>query len=160
MPNLKLDFSRHICAAGQSLVNALPLDGAPPPCSLTYLSKLSRRSAAHISPVDDHQQLPQFRRQGKILDMLVTTILILYPKLYRNIVSIVVLNIEARQYNIKINLAISCSPNEYILIEFGSRRNKYLFRQWDSRTSAKSHDPHTRREKRVKLRGFPSRSAV
>ena len=47
-----------------------------------------------------------FLRQDKILDILVTTILILY----RNIVSIIVLNIDASQYNIKINLAISCSP--------------------------------------------------
>ena len=52
-----------------------------------------------------------FSRHDKILVMLFTTILILYRKMYRNIVSIVVLNIEARQYNIKINLAISCSPN-------------------------------------------------
>ena len=44
-------------------------------------------------------------KQGKILDILVTTILILYRKLYRNIVSIIVLNIGARQYNIKVNLA-------------------------------------------------------
>ena len=51
-----------------------------------------------------------FSRQGKILYILVTTILILYPKLYINIVSIIVFNIEARQYNIKIDLAISCSP--------------------------------------------------
>ena len=29
--NLKFDFSRHICAAGQRLVNALPLGGAPSP---------------------------------------------------------------------------------------------------------------------------------
>ena len=42
MPNLKFDFSRHICAAGQSLVHTLPPGGAPPPCSLTYLSKLAR----------------------------------------------------------------------------------------------------------------------
>ena len=41
MPNLKFDFSRYVCAGGQSLVRALPL-GAPPPCSLTYLSKLFR----------------------------------------------------------------------------------------------------------------------
>ena len=40
----------------------------------------------------------------------VTTIMILYRTLYRNIISIIVLNIEARQYNIKIDLAISCSP--------------------------------------------------
>ena len=38
MPNLKFDFFRHICAAGQSLVRKLPPGGAPPPCSLTYLS--------------------------------------------------------------------------------------------------------------------------
>ena len=42
MPNLKFDFSRHICAADQSQVHALSLGGAPPPCSLTYLSKLVR----------------------------------------------------------------------------------------------------------------------
>ena len=48
-----------------------------------------------------------FSRQDKILD---TTILILYRKLYINIVSIIVWNIEAIQYNVKINLAISCSP--------------------------------------------------
>ena len=47
----------------------------------------------------------------KILDILATTILILYRKLCRNIVSIIVLNVESRQYNIKIHLAISCSPN-------------------------------------------------
>ena len=40
-----------------------------------------------------------------ILNILVTTILILYRKLYINIVSIIVLNIETRQYNININLA-------------------------------------------------------
>ena len=42
MPNFKFDFSRHICALGQSLVRAVSLRGAPPPCSLTYLSKLAR----------------------------------------------------------------------------------------------------------------------
>ena len=47
------------------------------------------------------------RQNSLILD---TTILILYRKLYINIVPIIVLNIEARHYNIKINLAISCSP--------------------------------------------------
>ena len=46
-----------------------------------------------------------FSRQSKVLYLLVTTILILHRKLYRNIVSIIVLNIETRQYNIKINLA-------------------------------------------------------
>ena len=48
-----------------------------------------------------------FSRQDKILYILVTPILMLYRKLYRNIVQIIVLNIEARQYNIKINLAIA-----------------------------------------------------
>ena len=48
--------------------------------------------------------------QNKILYILDTTILILYRKLYINIVSTIVLNIEARQYNIEINLSISCSP--------------------------------------------------
>ena len=55
--------------------------------------------------------LNKFIKKDKILDILITTILILYRKLYRNIVSIIVLNIGTRQYNIKINLAISCSPN-------------------------------------------------
>ena len=50
-----------------------------------------------------------FSRQDKILEIIVTTILILYRKLYINIVSIIILNIEARLYNIKINLDISCS---------------------------------------------------
>ena len=45
-----------------------------------------------------------FSRQDEILDILVTTFLILYRKLYINIVSIIVLNIESRQHNIKINL--------------------------------------------------------
>ena len=48
-----------------------------------------------------------FSRQDNILDILVATILILYRKLYRNIVSIIVLNIEVTIYNIKINLAVS-----------------------------------------------------
>ena len=52
-----------------------------------------------------------FSRQDKtILYILDATILILYGKLYINIVSIIALNIETKQYNIKINLAISCSP--------------------------------------------------
>ena len=51
-----------------------------------------------------------FSRQDKILYILVTTILILYRKLYINIVWIIVLNIEAKQYNIQINIGISCSP--------------------------------------------------
>ena len=42
MPNLKFDFSRHICAAGPSLVRAPPLGGASSPCDLTYLSKPAR----------------------------------------------------------------------------------------------------------------------
>ena len=42
MPNLKFDFSRHICAAFQSLVNAPPLGGAPSTCGLTYLTKPAR----------------------------------------------------------------------------------------------------------------------
>ena len=96
--------------AGQSLVRALPLGGAPPPCSLTYLKVGPRgyRSTAHISSVDGYQQLPKFISQDKIIDVLVTTILILYQKLYRNIVLVIVLNVEVKQYNIKINLAISC----------------------------------------------------
>ena len=43
--------------------------------------------------------------QDKILYILDTAILIWYRKLYLNIVSIIVLNIETREYNIKINLA-------------------------------------------------------
>ena len=50
-----------------------------------------------------------FSRQDEIIYILDTTVLILYRKLYINIVSVIVLNIEARQYNIKMNLAISCS---------------------------------------------------
>ena len=44
-----------------------------------------------------------FSRQDKILNILLTTILTLYRKLCVNIVSIIVLNIEARECNIKIN---------------------------------------------------------
>ena len=64
-----------------------------------YLHKLLRLESVKL-----------FSRQDKILDIIVATILILYRKLYINIVSIFVLNIESRQYNIKINLAITCSP--------------------------------------------------
>ena len=35
-----------------------------------------------------------------------------------NIVSIIVLNIEARQYNIKLNLAISCIPTNLSFTKF------------------------------------------
>ena len=56
------------------------------------------------------ENLKLFSRQDKILYILDTTILILYQNLYINIISIIVLNIEASQYNIQINLAISCSP--------------------------------------------------
>ena len=52
-----------------------------------------------------------FSRQDKILYILDITIFILYRKQYINIVLIIVLNIEVRQYNIKINLAISCNPS-------------------------------------------------
>ena len=55
-----------------------------------------------------------FSRQDKILDILDTTILILYRKLYINVVSIIVLNIEVMQYKIKINLAISCSSSSIL----------------------------------------------
>ena len=54
-----------------------------------------------------------FSSQDKILYIVDTTILILYRKLYINVVSIIFLNIEARQYNIEINLAISRSPKIY-----------------------------------------------
>ena len=63
--------------------------------------------------INYYENVKLFSRQDKILYILDTTILILYRKLYINIVSITVLNIEARQYNININLAISCSPNSY-----------------------------------------------
>ena len=53
-----------------------------------------------------------FSRQENILYILDTAILILYRQLCINIVSINVLNIETRQYKIKINLAISCSPHQ------------------------------------------------
>ena len=52
------------------------------------------------------EKIKLFSRKDKILDILDATILILYRKLCINIVSIIVLNIEASQYNIKINLAI------------------------------------------------------
>ena len=55
-----------------------------------------------------------FSRQDNIIYILDTTILILYRKLYGNIVSIIVLNIEAIQYNIKINLAILRSPKQIL----------------------------------------------
>ena len=51
--------------------------------------------------------------QDKILD---TTLLILYRKLYINIVSIMVLNIEARQYNIKINLVGRGAPHTSVAL--------------------------------------------
>ena len=60
-----------------------------------------------------------FSRQDKIRYILDTTILILYRKLYINMVSIIVLNIEETQYNININLAISCSPSYQL--EFDQR---------------------------------------
>ena len=120
MPNLKINFSRRICAAGQSLVRAMSLGVVPPLCSLVGLR--GYRSAAHISSVDGHQQLPNFiELTGKFVgklnnyfylisfydyfnkllrweNVIFTPILIMYRKLYRNVVSIIVLNIEARQY--------------------------------------------------------------
>ena len=72
MPNLKFDFSRHICAAVQSVVRAPSLGGAPHSCGLTYLSKQARGDIgavtdhpaspyhANISLVDGHQPLPKF----------------------------------------------------------------------------------------------------
>ena len=70
-----------------------------------------------------------FSRQDKILYILGGTILILYRKLYIHIVSIIVLNIEARQYNIKINLAISYSPSDFWI----------GFLDWDFQISARIH---------------------
>ena len=61
---------------------------------------------SNVLKYDDYKMLSYF--QDNILYILVTLILILYRKLYINIVSIIVLNMKARQYNIKINLAISC----------------------------------------------------
>ena len=63
-----------------------------------------------------------FSRQDNIL---YTTIMILYRKLYINIVSIIVLNIEAIQCNIKINLVISCSPKK--ISKKKSLSYKFLF---------------------------------
>ena len=40
MANLKFDYSLHICAAGQSLVLAPPLGGAPPPCGTSRHQQL------------------------------------------------------------------------------------------------------------------------
>ena len=118
-----------ICAADRSLVNAPPLSGAPSLCSITYLSKPARRdirvhrltpgqplyrwsSADYFDKLLRLENVKLFSRQDKILYILDTTILILYRKLYINMVSIIVLNIEARQYNIKINHTISCSPRQ------------------------------------------------
>ena len=47
-----------------------------------------------------------FSRQDKILHILDATILIFYRKLYINILSIIDLNVDVIQYNIKINLTI------------------------------------------------------
>ena len=91
-----------------SLVPALPLGGAPFPYGLTYLSKPAWGVIGAL--VDGHQQLPNFiqlnsycdyfdkllrlendklfSRQDKILNILVTTIFILYRKLYLNIETI------------------------------------------------------------------------
>ena len=51
------------------------------------------------------EKVKLFSRQDNILYILDTTIFISNRELYINIVSIIVLNIEARQCNIKINLA-------------------------------------------------------
>ena len=71
-----------------------------------------------------------FSEQDKILYILDTIILILYRKLYINIVSIILLNIEAKQYNIKINLAISCNPNlskHFFLLGVNKYLHPYVF---------------------------------
>ena len=134
---MKFDFSRHICAADQSLVRGPPPDGAPPFCDLTYLST-SPTARATITCDLRHsllllpryiiyyylinyyyyfdkllrlENIELFSRQDKILFILNTRILILYRKLYINIVSIIVWNFEARQYNIKIKLAVPCRPS-------------------------------------------------
>ena len=53
------------------------------PCYYDYFDKLLRLENVNL-----------FSRQDKILYILVTTILVLYRKLYINIVSIIVLNID------------------------------------------------------------------
>ena len=60
MPYLKFDFSCHICAAGQSLVRALPLGGAPLSYGL-YITKPARGAIAA------HRRLP---RQPLLLEHL------------------------------------------------------------------------------------------
>ena len=71
-----------------------------------------------------------FSRQDKILYILDTTILIFYRKLYINIVSIIVLDIETRQCNNKINLA---NINEKLL------KKKLELKSVDSSSSSRRY---------------------
>ena len=58
-----------------------------------------------------------------------TTILILYWKRYIHIVSIIVLNIKIRQYNIKINLVISCnlSPDTSVFLFLPTLARSFVY---------------------------------
>ena len=76
------------------------------PCYYVYFNKLLRLENVEL-----------FSIQVKILYILDIIILILYRKLYINIVSIIVLNIEARQYKIKINLAVWYSSSFNALLK-------------------------------------------
>ena len=159
---MKFDFSRHICAAGQSRVRTPPLGDAPPPYCLTYLSKPAWGRSHQLpkfielikTPLCESwiivfinnyfnkllwlQNLKLFTRQNKIFYILDNTILILYRKLYINIVSIIVLNIEARQYNIKNNLAMSCSSRKYFSIQCAFKSNfKYFWIKYTLNKSTK-----------------------
>ena len=84
-------------------------EAGAPPSPPSYPISLSRWSSATTDVYFDIL----FRLENVIFkirqDILDTRILIWYRKLYINILSIIVSNIEARQYHIKINLAISCS---------------------------------------------------
>ena len=126
-------YGASICAAGQSLVHAPPPGGAPSSCGPTYLNKPVRGDiGGNITIIlinyYDWKMLIYFQ-VNKILYILDTTILILYRKLYINIVSIIVLNIEVRQYKIKINLAISCSTI-YTTRPFSLQINHHCYHRW------------------------------
>ena len=68
-----------------------------------------------------------FSRQDKIIYIIDTTILILYRKLYINIVSIIVLNYETRQCNVKINLAISSRPIRKLRFFYTGSNSDWFF---------------------------------
>ena len=67
-----------------SLVRALTLGGAPPLSGLTYLSKPGRGDIGAL--IDGHQLLPKFI---ELIKAALCGILLLYRKLYLNIVSII-----------------------------------------------------------------------